>query len=69
MEIKETILRDLQFNITPSYRRYGISREEFLKIVNELEEEGKIFVEYVKEKLPNGNLHPHYGDVKHIILR
>lgn len=41
-EIKSKIIKDLEFNITPTYRNYSINREEFLIILTELKNEGKI---------------------------
>jgi len=69
MSLKEKIIKDLESGIVPGYRRYGVSREEFLETLKEMEQEKTIFVEWLKTKLPDGTPHPHQGDPKYIRLR
>lgn len=68
VDIKIRIMLDLSLGVVPTYTRYGLPNEEFLRVLAELKREGYINYTLIDGKLPNGTPVPHYGDLKHAWL-
>jgi len=63
VKLKDTILKDLNNSIIPSYNRYIIQKVYFLDLLEELKEEGYIDYNIVKDNFP-----PFSGEPKEIKL-
>ena len=60
MDIKKKILSDLEFGIPPTYKKYGITVEDFTELLNELQAEGLVTFDTIKD-------HPVFeGEAKNI---
>jgi hypothetical protein len=67
-EMYLTILKDLDFGITPSYRRYGIPNSKFINILANMQDDYLLIFDTVNIKLPDGSPHPNNGDAKNISI-
>lgn len=67
-EIKQKIIKDLEFGIDPRASRCGVKESKFNEVLSELKEEQIINYDVIDIKLPKGYKHPYNGFPKKIYL-